>query len=83
MFVDKLIDGEKKNVSFARREDADAFLLGIPLSLVCNVSSLEVKIGEKRTSADIRCRVKISSPVKVNINNGEVRVLDGRIRGNV
>ena len=69
MFVDKLIDGEKKKVSFARREDAEAFLLGRHLSIVCNWSSLEVKICEKSTSAEIRCSVKMCAPVNVNINN--------------
>ena len=47
----------------------EAFLLGRPLPLVCNGSSLEDKIGEKSTSAEITCSVKISAPANVNINN--------------
>ena len=89
MFVDKLIDEEKKKVSFVRRGDAKAFLLGRPLSLVCIGSSLEVKIGEKSTSAEsvgllctsaeIRCSVKMCTPDDVNINNERYEFSMGKL----
>ena len=69
LFVDKLIDGKKRRASFDRRDDIEAVLLGRPIPLKCNASALEVKIGERSTSSEIRCSVKMTASVNLSVNN--------------
>ena len=69
LVVDKMIDGEKRRVSFVRRDDIQAVLLGRHIPLKCNASALEVKIGERSMSSEIRCSVKMTASVNLSVNN--------------